>query len=162
MAECGAIDVASIDCACSDESAIEDIHVGSMLKHLCTLAVLGAGGLIAVAPSFAAENPVRWTTGGAVWSTQQQAFDTLIDSGEVTVRGLEDGLNRSGWTASEFRAGMSKSYNVDRRAVTRYLYPNAGVDFLKTATLGGWLISSIGAASSPAQGLQRTASMQFG
>jgi hypothetical protein len=105
---------------------------------------------------------VRSTTGGSVWSTQQQAFDTLIDSGEVTDRGLQGGLNRSGWTASEVGAGMSKSYNVDLRAVTRYLYSNAGVDFLKTATLGGWIISSVGAASSLAQGLQRTASMQFG
>ena len=109
--------------------------MGSILKHLCALVVLGAGVLIAVAPAFAAENPVRWTTGGAVWSTQQQAFDTLINSGEVTDRGLEGGLNRSGWTASEVGAGMSKSYNVDLRAVTRYLYSNAGVDFLKTATL---------------------------
>jgi len=162
VAECGAIDGASVDCASSDENALKEIRVGSMLKHLCTLAVLGAGGLIAVAPAFAAENPVRWTTGGAVWSTQQQAFDILIDSGEVTDRGFEGGLNRSGWTASEIRAGMSKSYNVDLRAVTRYLYSNAGVDFLKTATLGGWIISSVGAASSLAQGLQRTASMQFG
>ena len=118
---------------------MKQILVGSILKHLCALVVLDAGGLIAVTPAFAAENPVRWTTGGSVWSIQQQAFDTLIDSGEVTDRGLEGGLNRSGWTASEVGAGMSKSYNVDLRAVTRYLYSNAGVDFLKTATLAGWL-----------------------
>lgn len=147
MAECGAIDVASVNCACSDAYAVNDILVGSMLKHLCALAVLGAGGLIAVAPAFAAENPVRWTTGGAVWSTQQQAFDTFIDSGEVTDRGLEGGLKRSGWTASEVRAGMSKSYNVGLRAVTRYLYSNAGVDFLKTATLNYYPYRSMASTS---------------
>ena len=147
MAECGAIDGASVDCASSDENALKEIRVGSMLKHLCTLAVIGADGLIAVAPAFAAENPVRWTTGGAVWSTQQQAFDTFVDSGEVIDRGLEGGLNRSGWTASEVRAGMSKSYNVDLRAVTRYLYSNAGVDFLKTATLNYYPYRSMGSTS---------------
>ena len=107
MAGCDAIDVATTASACSDAYAERVHHFGSMFKHLCTLALLGAGGLIAVAPAFAAENPVRWTTGGAVWSTRQQAFDTFVDSGEVTDRGLEGGLNRSGWTASEVRAGMS-------------------------------------------------------
>lgn len=105
-----------------------------MFKQLCALAVIGAGGLIAGAPAFAAENPVRWTTGGAVWSTQQQAFDTFVDSGAVTDRGLVGGLNRSGWTPTEVRAGMAKSYTVDLRAVSRYLYSNAGIEFLKTAT----------------------------
>lgn len=106
-----------------------------MRKHLLALAALGAGGLIAVSPVLAAERPVRWTTGGAVWSTQQQAFDTFVDSGDITDRGLEGGLNRSGWTAQEVRAGMAKSYTVDLRAVTRFLYSTAGIDFLKTATV---------------------------
>ena len=147
MAGCGAIDVATAANACSDAYAERVLHVGSLFKHLCTLAVLGAGGLIAVAPAVAAQNPVRWTTGGAVWSTQQQAFDTFVDSGEVTDRGLEGGLNRSGWTASEVRAGMSKSYNVDLRAVTRYLYSNAGVDFLKAATVNYYPYRSMGSTS---------------
>jgi len=144
---CGAIDVATAANACSDAYAEKVLQVGSVFKHLCALAVLSAGGLIALAPAVAAQNPVRWTTGGAVWSTQQQAFDTFVDSGEVTDRGLEGGLNRSGWTASEVRAGMSKSYNVDLRAVTRYLYSNAGVDFLKTATLNYYPYRSMGSTS---------------
>jgi hypothetical protein len=65
----------------------------------------------------------------------------------VTDRGLEGGLNRSGWTASEVRAGMSKSYNVDLRAVTRYLYSNAGVDFLKAATVNYYPYRSMGSTS---------------
>ena len=118
-----------------------------MLKHLCALAVLGAGGLIAVAPTFAAANPVRWTTGGAVWSTQQQAFDTFVDSGDVTDRGLDGGLNRSGWSATEVRAGLAKSYTVDLRAVTRFLYSSAGVDFLKAATLNYYPYRSMASTS---------------
>jgi hypothetical protein len=118
-----------------------------VLKHLCALAVLGAGGLIAVAPTFAAANPVRWTTGGAVWSTQQQAFDTFVDSGDVTDRGLDGGLNRSGWSATEVRAGLAKSYTVDLRAVTRFLYSSAGVDFLKAATLNYYPYRSMASTS---------------
>jgi len=147
VAGCGTIDVATAANVYSDAYAEKVLHVGSLFKHLCTLAVLGAGGLISVAPAVAAQNPVRWTTGGAVWSTQQKAFDTFVDSGEVTDRGLEGGLNRSGWSASEVRAGMSKSYNVDLRAVTRYLYSNAGVDFLKTATLNYYPYRSMGSTS---------------
>lgn len=131
----------------SDAYAQIDLRFRSVLKHLCALALLGGGGLIAVAPAFAAENPVRWTTGGAVWSTQQQAFDTFVDTGAVTDRGLEGGLNRSGWTATEVRAGMSKSYNVDLRAVARYLYSTPGVDFLKTATLNYYPYRSMGSTS---------------
>ena len=147
MAECGASDVATAVRTCSDAYAEKDLRIGSVFKNLCTLAVLGAGGLMAVAPAFAAENPVRWTTGGAVWSTQQQAFDTFVDSGDVTDRGLEGGLNRSGWTATEVRAGMAKSYTVDLRAVSRYLNSNAGIDFLKTATLNYYPYRSMGSTS---------------
>ena len=118
-----------------------------MLNHLRALAVLGTGTLIAVTPAFAAENPVRWTTGGAVWSTQQQAFDTFVESGDVTDRGLQGGLNRSGWRAEEVRAGLAKSYTVDLRAVTKFLYSNAGVDFLKTATLNYSPYRSMGSTS---------------
>ena len=147
MAKCGASDVATATKANSDAYAEKDLRLESVFKNLCALAVLGAAGLTAVAPAFAAENPVRWTTGGAVWSTQQQAFDTFVDRGEVTDRGLEGGLNRSGWTAEEVRAGLAKSYNVDLRAVSRYLYSNAGADFLKTATLNYYPYRSMGSTS---------------
>ena len=65
----------------------------------------------------------------------QQDFDTFVDSGAITDRGLQGGLNHSGWTAQEIRAGMAKSYTVDLRAVTRFLYSSAGIDYLKTATV---------------------------
>jgi len=45
-------------------SVEKDLRLGSMFKNLCAFAVLGAGGLIAVRPAFAAQNPVRWTIGG--------------------------------------------------------------------------------------------------
>ena len=32
--------------------------------------------------------PIRWNTGGAVWSTSQDSFDTFLRTGEVTDRGL--------------------------------------------------------------------------
>ena len=91
--------------------------------------------------------PIRWNTGGAVWSTQQQAFDTFVDSGDVTDRGLDGGLNRSGWSATEVRAGLAKSYTVDLRAVTRFLYSSAGVDFLKAATLNYYPYRSMASTS---------------
>jgi hypothetical protein len=109
--------------------------------------MFSTGSLIAMAPAYAAENPVRWTTGGAVWSSQQQAFDTFVDSGVVSDRGLEGGLERSGWTAEEVRTGMTKSYNVELRAVARFLYANAGIDFLKTATLNYYPYRSMGSTS---------------
>ena len=143
----GTGEVVTADRTFSDAYVEKDLRIGSMFKNLCAFAALGAGGLIAVTPAFAAEYPVRWTTGGAVWSTEQEAFDTFVDSGEVTDRGLEGGLNRSGWTATEVRAGLAKSYTVDLRAVTRYLYSNAGVDFLKTATLNYYPYRSMGSTS---------------
>jgi len=143
----GAGEVVTADRTLSDAYVENDLRIGSMFKNLSAFAALGAGGLIAVTPAFAAEYPVRWTTGGAVWSTEQEAFDTFVDTGDVTDRGLEGGLNRSGWTATEVRAGLAKSYTVDLRAVTRYLYSNAGVDFLKTATLNYYPYRSMGTTS---------------
>jgi hypothetical protein len=78
--------------------------------------------------------PVRWNTGGAVWSTNRDAFNAFLKSGEVTDRGLEVGLSRSGWTAAEMREGMNKTYNVDLVGVSRFLYSDAGVKFLKNQT----------------------------
>ncbi len=91
---------------------------------------------VALPASAAVDNdlPVRWNTGGAVWSTNQQAFDTFLESGDVTDRGLDGGLRRSGWTADEVRQGMNKTYNVDMVGVSRFLYSDAGVKFLKNAT----------------------------
>jgi hypothetical protein len=98
--------------------------------------VIGALAL-SVVPSLplqAAERPVRWNTGGAVWSTSQDAFQTFLQTGEITDRGLEGGLSRSGWTAKDVREGMLKTYNVDFLGVARFLYSNAGEEFLQDQT----------------------------
>ena len=78
--------------------------------------------------------PIRWNTGGAVWSTNQGAVDTFLSTGQVTDRGLQGGLSGSGWTSDEIRTGMNKTYNVDLVGVARFLYSDAGVKFLKNAT----------------------------
>lgn len=78
--------------------------------------------------------PVRWNTGGAVWSTPMSAFETFLESGEVTDRGLHGGLARSGWTRDEVRDGLAKTYDVDLVGVSRFLYSDEGVKFLKNAT----------------------------
>jgi hypothetical protein len=85
-------------------------------------------------PLLAAERPVRWNTGGAVWSTNQDAFDTFFETGEITDRGLAGGLRRSGWTAGEVREGMLKTYNVDFLRVAGFLYSSAGEVFLRDQT----------------------------
>jgi hypothetical protein len=105
-------------------------------RLLAGLFVGTALSAVALPASAAVDNnlPVRWNTGGAVWSTNQDAFNTFLQSGEVTDRGLEGGLKRSGWTAAEVREGMNKSYNVDFVGVSRFLYSDAGVKFLKNQT----------------------------
>jgi len=108
-----------------------------MLKRLSFGLVVGSAAALAALPvSAAVQNdlPIRWNTGGAVWSTNQAAVDTFLSTGQVTDRGLEGGLNRSGWTADEIRTGMTKTYNVNLVGVSRFLYSPAGVKFLKNAT----------------------------
>ena len=108
-----------------------------MLKRLVAGLAVGTALTAAALPvSAAVDNnlPVRWNTGGAVWSTHQDAFDTFFSSGAVTDRGLEGGLKRSGWTADEVRTGMTKTYSVNLVGVSDFLYSDAGVKFLKNAT----------------------------
>ena len=82
----------------------------------------------------AAERPIRWNSGGAVWSTNQQAMKTFLSTGEITDRGLLDGIHLSGWTAAELRAGLTKPYGVDLASVANFLYSDAGVKFLDNQT----------------------------
>jgi hypothetical protein len=108
-----------------------------VLKRLAASLLAGAALSASALPvSAAVDNdlPVRWNTGGAVWSTGLDKFVTFIDSGDVTDRGLADGISRSGWTADEIRAGLSKTYTVDLVGVSRFLYSDAGVKFLKDQT----------------------------
>ncbi|MEB3263346.1 MAG: alpha/beta hydrolase [Synechococcus sp.] len=112
-------------------------HSFPVLKRLLAgLAVGTALSAVALPASAAVDNdlPVRWNSGGAVWSTNLDAFKTFIDSGEVTDRGLAGGLSRSGWTSEEVRSGLSKTYSVDLVGVSRFLYSDNGVKFLKNAT----------------------------
>ena len=95
--------------------------------------VLGLGA--SSAPVLAAQpSPVRWNTGGAVWTTSPGALSTFVNSGEITDRGLEGGLNRSGWTSQQVRDGLCKTYAIDFIALSRYLYSDAGVRFLDAQT----------------------------
>jgi hypothetical protein len=107
-----------------------------VFKRLLAGLTVGTALTVAVAPlsAQAATNPVRWNTGGAVWSTNQKAFDTFLKTGEVTDRGLAGGLARSGWSAKEVRDGFKKTYDVDVVGVSDFLYSDAGVKFLKKAS----------------------------
>ena len=87
------------------------------------------------APAEAAtKRPVRWNSGGAVWTTSSGAFKTFFNSGEITDRALMAGINGSGWTADEIKEGMTKTYRVDVVGVARFLYSKDGVKFLKDQT----------------------------
>ena len=108
-----------------------------MFKRILAGLFVGTAVTASVLPASAAVDndlPVRWNTGGAVWSTHQSAFDTFLDSGDITDRGLEGGLARSGWTSDEVKSGMTKTYSVNLVGVSRFLYSDAGVKFLKNAT----------------------------
>ncbi len=99
------------------------------------------------APPGPAPKPIRWNSGGAVWSTSQRAVDVFLATGVVSDRGLAEGLARSGWPVEEMRAALSKSYSVDLVALSRFLTSPAGEAFLREAT-GSYL---------PYGGLERTA-----
>ena len=105
-----------------------------MLKRLLAGLLVGTAATAVALPASAATNPVRWNTGAAVWSTNQGAVDTFLKTGEVTDRGLHGGLSRSGWSADEVRTGLTKKYDVDLVGVSRFLYSDSGVKFLKNAT----------------------------
>ena len=55
-------------------------------------------------------------------------------SGDITDRALSSGISNSGWTAEEIQEGMTKTYAVDIIGVSRFLYSNDGVKFLKDQT----------------------------
>jgi hypothetical protein len=90
--------------------------------------------LLSAAASAETESPIRWATGGAVWSTPQEAMKTFLETGEITDRGLQGGLKRSGWTADQVRAGLNKRYNVDFLRLSNFLYSPAGEVYLTEQT----------------------------
>ena len=88
----------------------------------------------ALAAEAGTKHPVRWKTGGAVWTTTSSAFGTFFEDGEITDRALEAGINGSGWTADEIREGMTRNYDVDLVGVSRFLYSEEGERFLDEQT----------------------------
>ena len=89
---------------------------------------------LAVPAEAGTKRPVRWNTGGAVWTTTSKDFKAFFKSGEITDRALLEGINNSGWTAEEIQEGMTKTYAVDIIGVSRFLYSDDGVKFLKDQT----------------------------
>ena len=89
---------------------------------------------LAVPAEAGTTRPVRWNTGGAVWTTTSSEFKTFFSAGDITDRALSSGISNSGWTAEEIKEGMTKTYAVDIIGVSRFLYSNDGVKFLKDQT----------------------------
>jgi hypothetical protein len=106
----------------------------STVPAMLLLGASVAGVILSTPRAQAAERPIRWNTGGAVWSTHQQPITTFLATGEITDRGLLDGIHLSGWTADEIRAGMNKPYSVDFLSVANFLYSAPGVQFLDEQT----------------------------
>ena len=106
-----------------------------MFNRLAAGLLAGASLSVLAIPAQAGTNsPVRWNSGGAVWTTTSSEFSTFLDDGEITDRALDSGINRSGWSADEIQQGMTKTYDVDVIDVTRFLYSDDGVVFLKNQT----------------------------
>ncbi len=89
---------------------------------------------LAVAAEAGTKRPVRWVSGGAVWTTKSNAFAKFFADGEITDRALQAGINNSGWSADEIQEGMTKTYDVDLVGVSRFLYSADGVAFLDDQT----------------------------
>ena len=106
-----------------------------MFKRLAAGLLAGATlSTLALAAEAGTSRPVRWKTGGAVWTTTSSAFKTFFDDGEITDRALSQGIAESGWTADEIREGMTKTYDVDLIGVSRFLYSEDGEKFLDEQT----------------------------
>jgi hypothetical protein len=110
------------------------MSISNKLSKVLLAASLLSPMLLSATASAETENPIRWVTGGAVWSTPQDSIITFLATGEITDRGLQGGLKRSGWTAEEVRTGLNKSYNVDFLRLSNYLYSPAGEVYLTEQT----------------------------
>ena len=106
-----------------------------MFSRLAAGLLAGASLAALAAPAGAGTKlPVRWNTGGAVWTTTSKDFKAFFKSGEINDRALDAGISNSGWTAEEIQEGMTKTYAVDIIGVSRFLYSDEGVKFLKDQT----------------------------
>ena len=107
-----------------------------MLSRLAAGLLAGASlAALAVPTEAGTSRPVRWNTGGAVWTTTSKDFKSFLKSGDINDRALLEGINNSGWTAEEIQEGMTKTYAVDIIGVHRFLYSDDGVKFLKDCLL---------------------------
>ena len=104
-----------------------------LIKGLLAATLLSTAVLPCIAAR-ATDRPIRWVTEAAVWSTSQDAMNTFLKTGEITDRGLEGGLNRSGWSAEQVRGGLNKTYSVDFLRLSRFLYSAAGEAYLTEQT----------------------------
>ena len=106
-----------------------------MFSRLAAGLLAGASlAVLAVPAEAGTSRPVRWNTGGAVWTTTSSEFKTFFSNGDITDRALSSGISSSGWTAEEIQEGMTKTYAVDIIGVSRFLYSDDGVKFLKDQT----------------------------
>jgi len=106
-----------------------------VIRHCFSQAAAALACLaVGMAPAVASELPVRWTTGGAVWSTPQEAVDDFLSTGAVTDRALDSGLKRSGWSPQDIREAMNKLYSVDLASVDRFLDSPGGQALLQGQT----------------------------
>ena len=106
-----------------------------MFSRLAAVLLAGASLVALAVPAEAGTSrPVRWNTGGAVWTTTSSEFKTFFSTGDITDRALSSGISSSGWTAEEIQEGMTKTYAVDIIGVSRFLYSDDGVKFLKDQT----------------------------
>ena len=107
-----------------------------MFNRLAAGLLAGATLAAFAAPSVEAgtKRPVRWNTGGAVWTTTSRDFKAFFSDGAINDRALESGINGSGWTAEEIQEGMTKTYEVDIIGVSRFLYSDDGEAFLDDQT----------------------------
>ena len=106
-----------------------------MFNRLAAGLLAGASVAAIAAPAQAGTaEPVRSNSGGANWTTTSIEFKTFFETGEITDRSLQAAINNSGWTAEEIRWGMTKFYAVDVVGVSRFLYSEDGVKFLKDQT----------------------------
>ena len=106
-----------------------------MFSRLAAGLLAGASlAALAVPAEAGTSRPVRWNTGGAVWTTTSSEFKTFFSTGDITDRALSSGISSSGWTAEEIQEGMTKTYAVDIIGVSRFLYSDDGVKFLKDQT----------------------------
>ena len=87
-----------------------------MFNRLAAGLLAGATLAAVAAPAKAdTTRPVRWNTGGAIWTTTSSEFKTFFETGEITDRALAAGIANSGWTAD--------CGSADRRSCTGFHSP---------------------------------------